>query len=196
MNSNSWPRSRVLAISGSVFVLVVAIVIIGVATGGSAKKTANPAASSLVIGPAYAKTLGFAVTVQGVKESSVTESGCTDSVEAVYENSAKKTGFVSDVLLCKSTKAASAALVKARKQVIVDSSIHVPGALGTEAFATGSDAPEYLMAWRAGAKLAIVAIDLDVKATSTSTTTANPPPLSASEQSTLQRAALHQNSLY
>jgi hypothetical protein len=187
----------VLAVSGVVLVVVVAVVLVVVFTGGSSKKTTAAASTSLVLAPDDAKTLGFATTVQGAKKTAVTdEKGCTDSVEAVYENKAEKTGLISDVLVCTSNAAASAAVATARKQVTVDSALHPPGALGSEAFATGSNAPEYLMVWRAGTKVAITAIDLDVTATATSTTTASPPPLTASQEATLKQAALHQNSLY
>jgi hypothetical protein len=200
MNSDSWPRSRVLAISGVVLVVVVAVVVIVLVSGGSPKATPTATSApspSLVLGPGQAKSLGFATTVQAAKKGTVKDQkGCTDSEEAVYEDGPNKTGLVSDVLICKSTSAASSALATARKEVTVDSAIHPPGELGAEAFATASNAPEYLMVWRAGNKVAITAIDLDVTASSSSTTVANPPPLTAAQQTTLQQAALHQNSLY
>jgi hypothetical protein len=185
----------VLAISGSVLVLVVAVVVVVVVTGGSPKKKAAATTpASLVIGPTEAKTLGFAVTVQKAKETAVTDqAGCTGSVEALYSDPAKKTGLASDVLICKSTAAASAAIAKARKRVTPDSGLPVPPGLGAEAFTTASNAPEYLVAWRAGTRVAITAIDLDITATSTSTST---PPFTSAEAATLREAALRQNSLY
>ena len=201
MNSDSRTRRRVLAISGVVLVVVVAVVVIVLVSGGSPKTTTTAGTTahpgSLVLAPGDAKSLGFATTVQKAKKTSVKDQkGCTDSVEAVYENSANKTGLVSDVLICQSTAAASTALATARKEVTVDSSLQAPKGLGSEAFATASNAPEYLMVWRAGDKVAITAIDLDVTAASTSTTAASPPPLTASQEATLKQAALQQNSLY
>jgi hypothetical protein len=204
MNSDSRTRRRVLAISGVVLVVVVAVLVIVLVSGGSPKTTtagtsADTTASpgTLVIAPVDAKGLGFATTVQKAKKTPVKDQkGCTDSVEAVYEDSASKTGLVSDVLICQSTAAASTALATARKEVTVDSSLQTPPGLGSEAFATASNAPEYLMVWRAGTKVAITAIDLDVNASSTSTTVASPPPLTAAQEATLKQAALHQNSLY
>jgi hypothetical protein len=204
MNSDSRTRRRVLAISGVVLVVVVAVVVIVLVSGGSSKTTTAGSSAgttadpgSLVLAPGDAKSLGFATTVQKAKKTSVKDQkGCTDSVEAVYEDSAKQTGLVSDVLICKSTAAASTALATARKEVTVDSSLQAPQGLGSEAFATASNAPEYLMVWRAGTKVAITAIDLDVTASSTSTTAGSPPPLTAAQEATLKQAALHQNSLY
>jgi hypothetical protein len=200
MNSDSRTWRRVVAISGVVLVVVVAVVVIVLVSGGSPKTTTAGTAAhpgSLVLAPVDAKNLGFATTVQKAKKTAVKDQkGCTDSVEAVYEDSAHQTGLVSDVLICQSTAAASTALATARKEVTVDSSLQAPKGLGSEAFATASNAPEYLMVWRAGTKVAITAIDLDVTASSTSTTVASPPPLTDSQAATLKQAALHQNSLY
>jgi hypothetical protein len=47
--------------------------------------------------------------------------------------------------------------------------------------------------WQAGNKVAITALDVDVRATSTTTTF---PPLTAAQGDTLTKAAVKQNSLY
>ena len=159
MNRDSWPRSRVLTISGVILVVVVAVVVIVLVSGGSkgtpktttATTTTATQSGSLVLSSADAKRLGFATTVQAAKKTAVKDQkGCTDSVEAVYEDAANKTGLVSDVLICESPAAATTALATARKEVTVDSALQPPPQLGPEAFATASNAPEYLMVWRAG----------------------------------------------
>jgi hypothetical protein len=72
----------------------------------------------------------------------------------------------------------------------------VPKALGASAFATSSNAPEYLMIWQAGSKVAITAIDVDVKASTTTSSTVASPRLTQSQLTTLGVAAVQQNSLY
>ena len=57
----------------------------------------------------------------------------------------------------------TAALAVARKHVTLDSSVAIPKQLGTGAFATDSNAPEYLLVWQAGSRVAITAIDVDVR---------------------------------
>jgi hypothetical protein len=195
MNRDSWTRNRVLAISGVILVVVAAAGCSASTPPSTAGTAAQP--GSLVLSAGDAKSLGFATTVQAAKKSVVKDQkGCSDSVEAVYEDSANKTGLVSDALICKSASAATSALTAARKEVTVDSALKPPKQLGPEAFATASNAPEYLVVWRAGSKVAITAIDLDVTASSSSTTAATPPPLTASQEATLMQAALKQNALY
>ena len=160
---------------------------------------AAPSVGSTVLSPSYAKSIGFTKTVQAAKKTKVTsQKNCTQSVEAVYEDAAGKTGLVSETLQCTSKAAATKALAGARKQVKVYSSVKVPKQLGPTAFVTASDAPEYLIAWIAGSKVAITAVDVDV-ASSTSTSTSStvvPKPLTAAQVKTLTSAALKQNSLY
>lgn len=175
----------------------IAIVAVGLSACGSSGSSADtplsPAAS--VLGAAYAKSLGFSETVQPAKSTAETsQKGCTKTVEAVYENAANKTGLVSDVLECGSAGSAKAALGGVRKAVTVDPSVTPPKALGSSAFATATNAPEYLMVWQSGTRVAITAIDVDV--TATSSTPSTTVPLTAAQIRTLGQAALHQNSLY
>ena len=116
-------------------------------------------------------------------------------MEAVYENTGSKTGLISDVLNCGSKASASAALTMARKQVKLDPSVAVPKELGAAGFATSSHAPEYLMVWQAGNRVAITAIDVDI-ASSSSSSASQSPALTPSQGTTLGNAAVRQNSLY
>jgi hypothetical protein len=191
MKNSTRSRNKLIAGLGGIAIAAL------LAAPGTA--VAAPALTSTVLSPSNAKALGFPKTVQPAKKTKVTsQKGCTVSVEAVYEDAASKTGLVSESLQCASRAAAVKALAGARKQVKVDRSIKVPKKLGPAAFATATDAPEYLMAWIAGSRVAITAIDIDVPAsTSTSTsTTVAPAPLTASQSKTLSAAALKQNSLY
>jgi hypothetical protein len=158
---------------------------------------AAPSASSTVLSPSYAKSIGFTKTVQAAKTTKVTsQKGCTQSVEAVYEDGASKTGLVSETLQCASKGAAIKALATARKQVKVDSSVKPPKKLGPTAFVTATDAPEYLIAWISGSKVAITALDVNVAASTSTSSTVVSSPLTAAQAKTLTTAALKQNSLY
>ena len=168
-------------------------------SSGTASSTTAPAKlspSAVVLDAAYARSIGFPKTLQAAKQSTVTgQKGCSESVEAVYENTGSKTGLISDVLNCGSKASATTALATARKAVKVDTSLTVPKELGPTGFATSSHAPEYLMVWQAGNRVAITAIDVDITASSSSSTRQSPA-LSPSQGTTLGNAAVRQNSLY
>jgi hypothetical protein len=194
-------RTTVVAVLGAVAVVVVVVAVIVATSGGSTSGSASTVLSPVdsVLNPGYAKSIGFPKTLQAAKKTTVSaQKGCTDSVEAVYEDALGKTGLISDVLNCASPASASTALASARKQVEVDRSLKVPKGLGSSAFATSSNAPEYLMVWQAGSRVAITALDVDVAASSSTSTssTVAPHPLTQAQEQTLGDAALQQNSLY
>ena len=199
-------KSRIVIGAGALVVLVVIIVVVLVTQGGntaSSPSTTSPttsknlSVSGSVLDAAYATKIGFPKTVQAAKQTAVTDQkGCTTSVEAVYEDAGSKTGLISDELNCGSTASATAALAVARKHVTLDSSVAIPKQLGTGAFATDSNAPEYLLVWQAGSRVAITAIDVDVAASASSAGETGAAPLSQSQGQTLGAAALEQNSLY
>lgn len=192
----SWTRS-VGGSRGAVVALMVGgslLAACGSSSSGSSSTTTAPSgsASAAVLATTDASSLGFPTIVQAAKTTSVADQkGCTRSVEAVYEDAAKKTGLVSDVLVCTSASSASKALAAARKKVTVDKALVVPGQLGATAFATASDAPEYLMVWQSGSRVNITALDTDVSATSSSPASA----LTPAQAQTLSSAAAKQNSL-
>jgi hypothetical protein len=179
---------------------VVAGVIVGT-TGGSGSTGGSggtgSASTGSVLGPVFATSIGFPKTLQAAKKTAVTaEKGCHDSVEAVYEDAVGQTGLISSVLDCTSVGSASSALAVARKQIPVDASLTVPKALGTSAFASSSSAPEYLMVWQAGPRVAITALDVDVKASSSTSTTTVSHALTQAQEAKLGNAAVQQNALY
>jgi hypothetical protein len=185
---------------------VVAVVLAIVLSSGG-KTTTNDATtkggttlapSDSVLSASYAKSIGYPNVVQPVKQiAQKGQKGCTTSVSAVYEDGGKVTGLISDVLNCESTTSASNAFLAARKQVSVDPSMKPPAGLGSSAFVTTSNAPEYLVVWRAGTRVAITAMDVDIQATSSSTSTTAPTaPITQAQVNTLYKAALEQNSLY
>ena len=49
-------------------------------------------------------------------------------------------------------------LAGVRKEVTVDPTVAPPKALGSSAFATATNAPEYLMVWQSGTRVAITVI--------------------------------------
>lgn len=123
------------------------------------------------------------------------QKGCSDSVESVYEDASAKTGLLTEVLDCKSTRSAAAALAAARREVALDKSLQVPTELGKTAFATNSEAPEYIIVWQAGTRLAFTVIDVDLKASSSTTTSGSSKALTASQRKTLTDATIQQDSL-
>jgi hypothetical protein len=199
MSRVTWSRTKLGMAVGGVAVIVAVVVVLIVTSGGSSTSptTTSLAASASVLNPSYARSVGFPKTVQAAKKSSVTDQkGCSSSVEAVYEDSGAKTGLISDVLNCKSAASAASALATARKHVAIDSSVTVPKELGASAFATASNAPEYLVVWQAGNRVAITAIDVNVAASSSTSSTVASAPLTQTQADTLGHAAVQQNSLY
>jgi len=176
--------------------VVAVVAIVGGLVSGGVHATANTTSSSSasVLSPAYARSVGFTKTYRAAAKQAVTnEKGCSTSVESIYENTTGETGLISDYLRCKSTGAASAVLTSFRKQVHIDRAIRIPSQLGKTAFATASDAPEYLVAWQVGSGVALLAVDTDIAATSNSATAT---PITTSETKVLVAAAVQQNSLY
>jgi hypothetical protein len=198
MSRTSFMSTRVQAGIGLVVVFAVGVGLS--ACGGSSSSTTTSTTDSVsgsVLSAASAQRLGFPKTVQAAKKTAVTDQkNCTSSVEAVYEDTATKTGLISDVLNCSSSASAAAALAVAKTHATLDSAVTVPKELGSTAFATDSDAPEYLMVWQAGNRVAITAFDANVAATATSTSTTTPVPMTEAQGKTLGAAAVEQNSLY
>ena len=189
MKRSTRPRNKLVVGFGALTAAALLAALPGVAG-------AAPSADSTVLNPSFAKSIGFAKTVQPAKQTKVTtQKGCTTSVEAVYEDAVGKTGLVSETLQCTSASAATKALASARKQVKVYSAFKAPKKLGSTAFVTATDAPEYLIAWVNGSRVAITAVDVNIASSATSTTTASSP-LTAAQMKTLSTAALKQNSLY
>jgi hypothetical protein len=155
---------------------------------------ASPPASAYVIGPKAAHALGFPTTLRAAKQSKATGvKGCTTAVDAVYLDTTKQTGLVSEVVNCSSSTAASGAMATVHKRLTSDRSIPVPRALGSGAFGTSVEAPQYLLVWRTGSHLGFTAFDTDVPATTSSTsTTAVLPAITATQKALLGRAALAQ----
>jgi hypothetical protein len=193
MSRISWTRPKVAAVIGGGVVVVGVVVGIVVASGQSTP-TASQSPKTTILSASYAKSVGFPKTFRKATKTKVTDTkGCSDSDEVVYEDNAGDTAMISDTLECSSATSAASALASARKQVQTDPHFTLPTQLGSSAFATASNDPEYLVAWQAGTRVAIVALDVNVKATSSKTA---PKALSTSQQHTLVDAAVQQNALY
>ena len=165
-------------------------------SGTSPTSTTASTAAATVLSPSYAKSAGFPNTLDAAKKSTVTsQKGCTSSVGAVYEDSVKQTALIASILNCDSAASASTALSAVKKQYATDTAIAVPKALGASAFATASIAPQYLMVWQTGSKVAITAVDVNLAASGTTSSTVASPPLTKAQETTLSRAAEAQNAL-
>jgi hypothetical protein len=161
----------------------------------STTTTASSSASS-VLSPSYAKSAGFPKTLDAAKKSAVTsQKGCLSTTGAVYEDTAGKTALISSILNCDSTASASTAFSAIQKHYAADTAIAVPKVLGTSAFATASIAPQYLMVWKTGSKVAITAVDVNLAASSTTSSTVASPPITSAQATTLGKAAEAQNAL-
>lgn len=191
-------RARVLVVISVTAVIAVASIAGFLVGGGDTVQTIDLSPAASVLGASYAKSLGFSRTYVAAKKSTMTgERGCSDSVEAVYENLTDQTALISEVVNCKSAGDASASLASGRKELQVDSSMRVPKELGPGAFASATHAPEYLVAWQVGNRVAIVALDVNIAASSSgSSSTVPSKPITKSQENTLADAALQQNSLY
>jgi hypothetical protein len=170
------------------------MVVVGWLTATAESSGGQVAHAADILPPSYARSIGFPKVREAPKESAVTtEKGCSASDEVVYQDASKHIGLVSDALSCKSSTAASSVLAAVRNQLVVDAAIRVPKSLGGAAFATAANAPQYMVIWRAGTRVAITSIDVDLTQQKPSVP---PEPLSGQDEGILLRAALRQNSLY
>ena len=99
-------------------------------------------------------------------------------------------------LNCDSAASAATAFSVIHEHYGVDASIHVPQDLGPSAFATASIAPQYLMVWRVGSKVAITAVDVNLAASTATSSSVPSTPLTKAQEGTLFRAAEAQNALF
>lgn len=187
-------KKPLILIGGIIFPSLIVLGVLSLVLGGS---TSPPrSTTSSVLDATYAKRVGFPKVLQSAKKTKVTtQKGCTETIESVYEDAAAKTALLAEVLACKSPKSAAESLAAARKDSTVDKTVVVPKELGKTAFATNSEAPEYIIAWQVGARLVFTAIDVNVSASSTTATSSPSVALTASQKKVLTAAAIRQNSL-
>lgn len=187
-------KKPLLLIGGIIFSSLIVLGVLSLATSRSTSPPRSTTAS--VLDANYAKRVGFPKTLQSAKKTKVTaQKGCTETIESVYEDAAAKTALLAEVLACKSYVSAAASLAAARKESTVDKTVQVPKELGKTAFATNSEAPEYIIAWQVGSRLVFTAIDVNVSASSTTATSRPSMALTASQRKVLTAAAIRQNSL-
>ena len=169
------------------------------ATACGSSSTAPPSTSTptgAVLSPAYAKSAGFPKTYSAAKKSAVTsQKGCSSTVGAVYTDSVSQTALITSVLNCDSAGSASTAFTAIKKHYGADAAIAVPKGLGASAFATARIAPQYLLVWQTGSKVAITAVDVNLAASRTTSSTVASPPLTKAQETTLDQAAEAQNAL-
>lgn len=165
-------------------------------SASTATSTTVSTAAAGILTPAYAKDAGFPKTLSAAKTSAVsTEKGCSISVGAVYQDSVKKTALITSVLKCDSAAAASTAFTTIKTHYGADATLIVPQGLGASAFATSRIAPQYLLVWQRGSKVAITAVDVNLAAARSTTGTVTSPPLTKAQENTLDQAAEAQNAL-
>ena len=195
MNKNPKARrfSPIGASRAVVFIAGVSVVAASCTTS-SATPTTTPTA--IVLTPSYAKSAGFPKTLRAATTSPITsQKGCTSTAGAVYENPATQTALISSILNCDSATSASSAFTLIHKHYGADAAIAVPKGLGTSAFASASIAPQYLIAWHRGSRIAITAVDVNIAASSSTSSTVPSPPITTAQEMTLYQAAQAQNAL-
>ena len=176
--------------------LAVGVVSIAAAACGASSAAPTTTPTAIALSPTYAKSAGFPKTLRAAKSAPITsQQGCTSTVGAVYEDSVNQTALITSLLKCDSPASASSAFALIHKHYAADPGIAVPKGLGASAFASSSIAPQYLMVWHTGSKVAIVAVDTSLAASRTTTSTAASPPLSKAQEMTLYKAAEAQNAL-
>ncbi|MGO9029543.1 MAG: hypothetical protein ACLQOZ_13040 [Acidimicrobiales bacterium] len=182
--------------------ILLALATLGVTTLSAllpAEAMAATPVTAYVLNPAYAKKIGFPTTAVAAKASSGTdEKNCPKSAESEYFNAATNAGLVSESLVCKTSAAALTAFKQAKTEAAADTSITLPRSLGSSAFATASEAPQYTVVWQHGSKVGVTAIDIDVSASASteSSTTVPSTPLTAAQAKVLVAAAVAQNTLF
>jgi hypothetical protein len=164
---------------------------------------ADASASSVASAPikglltsAQAKGLGFTETATKASTSNKTGvSGCGRGAQVDYENSHAKTGIISEVLVCKTAKVATALIAKEKKVGSVVASEKPPKALGATAIERAAEGKTYAIYWQQGKIIELLAFDADIAATSNSSTSTTVPavPPTAAQQRTMVKAALEQN---
>jgi hypothetical protein len=159
--------------------------------------SATTPATNNVVKAAYAKKLGFAKVVVAPKSSTKTEEkNCGNSAEAIYESTNGQVGMISEALICSTPAAAATALKQARSEATPDTTIAVPKALGSTAFGTSTEAPQYTVVWQHGSKVGVAAIDTDIPASASETPEAGSyPPITAAQTKMLTALAVYQNGL-
>jgi hypothetical protein len=196
-------RSKRAGIALVITVVAFASLIGGLLASGGQQSAPRlgAAPAALVLDSRYARSVGFPETVQAASKQAVTsEKGCSTSIEAVYEDTPRKTGLISELLKCNSQASAAKVLANFRKSIHVASSIGIPAQLGTTAFATASSAPEYVVAWQVGSGVALTAVDVNIAASSSTSEASSGSATSKSitryQVKVLTDAAVQQNSLY
>jgi hypothetical protein len=163
---------------------------------GASESSVTSAPAKGLLTTAQAKRLGFGQTATKASTSTKTGvTGCSKGAQVAYENTSKKTGLISEVLICKTTKVASGLITKEKKVGTAVSSMKPPKALGSTAIERAAEASTYAIYWQQGKIIELLAFDANIDATSSSAETSVPAtPLSSGQQQTLVKAALEQNS--
>jgi hypothetical protein len=191
-----FKRGRLIAAASALGALCIGSVSLGVpvASASPSSVAAKPVTGLLTADAA--KGLGFPKTAQKPTGSSKTgQAGCPKGAEAAFEDKSAKTGVISEVLACSSTKVATGVLATLRNSNSKSTGQKPPSALGSTAFERATSQSTYAIVWQRGKLLSVVALDVNVPASSSSSTTTSPTPtpLTAGQQATLSNAALSQD---
>jgi hypothetical protein len=170
-----------------------AVVVTGL--GGAGAGASTPSMKSLakdLMTSSYAKKAGFTEVAEKVSTTAKTGvKSCPDGAQEAFENTAKRTGVIAEVLVCTTEKAAAALLASVKAQGGTSSS--APKQLGASAVELSSTGPVYSIYWQQGAVFAFVGLETRIPASSSTTTTTAPaPPITAAEQKVLSGAAVNQ----
>jgi len=122
---------------------------------------------------------------------------CPDGAQVAFESASGHTGLLSEVLACSTSAAAAALLSGAQSGTSGNSGAppRQPGSSGNEGSSGGST---YLIYWRRGKIVEVVALNTNVPAghgSSTSTTITTTTIITSAQQKALSNAAIAQDAL-
>jgi hypothetical protein len=183
-------------------VLAVGVSLVGVMAGnqvaGASVGAVTSAPAKGLVTAAQAKKLGFPLVAGKPTTSDKTKvTGCGKGAQVLFENSTGKSGFVSEVLVCKSAQAAQSLIDTAKKDGAAAATAPVKQ-LGSTALELAAPGSTYAIYWRQGKLFELVEFDTAIPPASSSSTTTTTSgavvPITAQQQKTLTAIALDQNS--
>ena len=145
----------------------------------------------------YLKKAGF--TKVAVKASTTSKTGlksCSDGAQEAFTSASGQTGLESEVVACTTSKAATALLNGVRSATSATSTTP-PRQLGSSAIERSGGGSTYLIYWRRGTIVEVLALNTNVPASSSSSTstTGAAPPITPAQQKVLSSAAVEQDAL-
>ena len=187
---------------------MIALVTVGSLGGWVLGAPAGPAAASptsttkpvdspiaALLPPSYVQQqLDFPTDAEGPEVTSRSRTaGCPVAAGEVFENLTGTISLGSEIVLCRSVKAATALRLRSVDAGQAWPGLNAPGSLGSTAAERLGSSSTYAIFWQRRYAVEVVAIDTDVTEASVDTGAGGAVPLTARQQAMLARAAQVQN---